>query len=63
MTKCIECGEKANDKLMHPEWVADGICDACHPGQWDEWLVDKISDYIDAVSDKGEYYDKVRHVL
>lgn len=51
---CIECGERTPDgKYNHPDWPADNICKACHLPMWDDWIEQKIEEYLDEVGDEG----------
>ena len=45
---CIECGDKADTKLEHPEWHYDAVCSECHKGLWDDWIEERLRDYTEA---------------
>lgn len=62
MSNCIECGESTPaGKFTHPDWPADDICEGCHSGKWDEWLEEKIQNYLDEVGTTGAYSDELKN--
>lgn len=45
---CLECGEKGDTTLNHPDWPFDVICSECHNVLWEEWIEVRLSEYEEA---------------